>query len=540
MANYLQHGPRRLIVEAFRGVGKSWVTAAYVCWLLFRDPDVSILVVSASRTRAEDFTTFTLRLIHEIPLLQHLIPRDNQRSSRSSFDVGPAKAKQSPSVKSVGINGQLAGSRADIIVPDDVEIPNNSATQAMRDKLSEAIKEFDAILKPGGKVRYLGTPQTEMSIYNTLLERGYSMCVWPARYPTAEKLRSYGDRMAPMILEAIEKGAKAGTTTDPVRFSDIDLLEREASYGRSGFALQFMLDTSLSDQEKYPLKLDDLIVTSLDPKQAPLQFVWSADPDLILKDVVNLGFAGDHFHRPLFRAPDFAAYQGAVLAIDPAGRGQDELGYAIVKMLHGNLFVTRSGGLMGGYGEANLVKLVVMAKEEGVTNVLIESNFGDGMFKALIEPHFARMYPVVIEEVRHNQQKEKRIIDTLEPVMNQHRLIIDPRVIEDDWNSVQEYPGDAMKYYTLIYQMTRICREKGALAHDDRLDALAMAVAYWTEVMVQDDKDAVEDHRAKVMDEEIEKFIALALGGAIAANIGMGGIQESVGWIKSAISCRNR
>ena len=46
-----------------------------------------------------------------------------------------------------------------------------------------------------------------------------------------------------------------GEPTDPARFSDFDLLEREASYGRLGFALQFMLDTRLSDAERYPLKV---------------------------------------------------------------------------------------------------------------------------------------------------------------------------------------------------------------------------------------------------------------------------------------------
>ena len=48
-----------------------------------------------------------------------------------------------------------------------------------------------------------------------------------------------------------------GQPTDTLRFSDFDLLEREASYGGSGFALQFMLDTRLSDAQRYPLKVDE-------------------------------------------------------------------------------------------------------------------------------------------------------------------------------------------------------------------------------------------------------------------------------------------
>ena len=168
IANYIQNGPRRLVIEAFRGVGKSYITSAFVVHQLLINPELKVLVVSASKTRSDDFSTFTQRLIHEMPILNHLKPREEQRASKISFDVGPAAASHSPSVKSVGITGQLAGSRADLIVADDIEIPNNSATQMMRDKLGESIKEFDAILKPEGRIVYLGTPQTELSIYEEL------------------------------------------------------------------------------------------------------------------------------------------------------------------------------------------------------------------------------------------------------------------------------------------------------------------------------------------------------------------------------------
>ena len=56
--------------------------------------------------------------------------------------------------------------------------------------------------------------------------------------------------------------------------------------------------------------------------------------------------------------------------------------------------------------------------------IVVESNFGDGMFSKLLSSIHAKTYPVSIEEVRHNTQKEVRIIDTLEPVMMQHRLIL--------------------------------------------------------------------------------------------------------------------
>lgn len=139
IAHYLQHGGRRKGIEAFRGVGKSWITAAYVVWKLRCDPNLKFMVLSASKDRADNFSHFCLKLIHEIPLLQCLIPRSDQRGSTISFDVAPAKPDQAPSLVSKGIFSQITGGRADEIIADDVEIANNSYTQLMRDKLSEAV-----------------------------------------------------------------------------------------------------------------------------------------------------------------------------------------------------------------------------------------------------------------------------------------------------------------------------------------------------------------------------------------------------------------
>ena len=161
--------------------GKSWLTSAYVVFRLLHNPRLNVLVVSASKQRADDFSTFTLRLINEIQVCQHLKPREDQRNSKIAFDVGPAPASQAPSVVSKGITSQITGSRADLIIADDVESLNNSATFLMREKLLSSIAEFEAVLKPGGEVIYLGTPQTEQSIYHGLHEKGYDTRIWPAR-----------------------------------------------------------------------------------------------------------------------------------------------------------------------------------------------------------------------------------------------------------------------------------------------------------------------------------------------------------------------
>lgn len=498
IAEYLQHGPRRKIIQAFRGVGKSWITSAYVVWRLRMNPQLKFLVVSASKDRADNFSTFTMRLINEMDILADLRPDASQRNSKISFDVRPARADHAPSVKSVGVLGQMAGSRADEVVADDVEVPNNSFTQPMRDKLSEAVKEFDAILKPNGMITFLGTPQTEQSLYNTLEERGYTTRIWPARYP--ELKNNYGDRLAPKVNQKlIEELVKPKDPVDPERFSSIDLMEREASYGRSGFALQFMLDTSLSDQDRYPLKLSDLIISSVNPDHAPEKVIWSNSPEYSLKDLSCVGFNGDRYYRPAQEFGDWIEYTGSVMFIDPSGKGKDATGYAIVKMLNGNLFVPDAGGLVGGYNDNTLEKLVKLARDHKVNTILCEENFGGGMFAELLKPFLMHYHPCEVQNVRNNKTKEFRIIDTLEPVMNSHRLIIDKKVIEKDYRSNPNEAPERKLKLQLFYQMSRITRHKGSLVHDDILDALSGAVAYWTDYMAQDEDRNIKSRKDELL-----------------------------------------
>lgn len=502
IADYLQNSPRRSVIQAFRGVGKSWICSAFVCWNLLRDPNLKFLVVSASKNRADDFSTFTKRLILEMDILQHLAPRSDQRGSNVSFDVAPATASHSPSVKSVGITGQLTGSRANFIISDDCESLNNSLTQGMRDKLSDNVKEFEAVLSPNGKIIFLGTPQSDMSLYNDLPSRGYETRIWTARMPSKDRVSKYGDKLAPFILD---KNLEDGEPIDPKRFTDLDLKEREASYGRSGFALQFMLDTTLSDKERFPLKLSDLVVMDIDNNVAPVQLAWAGSPEYICEDLPSVGFTGDRFHKPMFVSQEFTAYQGSVMSIDPSGRGSDELGVAIVKQLHGNLYVQCCIGLQGGYSESNLTKLATLARDAKVNAIIVESNFGDGMFTQLLKPVVNKYYPVTIEEVNHNKQKELRIIDTLEPLMNQHRLIVSPQVIRQDFDTQDPH-------YQLFYQLSRITKDRGSLRNDDRLDALAIAVGYWIEQLAVDSTRQVEDFKDKQLNADLERFMEHAIG----------------------------
>ena len=505
IAQYLQNPPSdRIVIQGFRGVAKSFLTCAYAVWRLWSNRDLKVLIISASRDRADDNARFVKSIIRTIPFLADMKADKTQLDTQNIFNVGGAQADISPSVKSVGITGQITGTRADLLISDDVEVPKNSGTQLQRDKLSEAVKEYDAILKPGGQIIYLGTPQNEASLYNTLQKRGYETRIWTVLYPEDEaELLSYGGSLAPFITERYYSDPEkyAGQPTDPKRFDGIEIEKRRLSYGRAGFALQFMLNTNLSDYEKYPLKVSDLIIDSLDPHETSTKWAWANGSAQRLGDIPCVAMNGDMYYAPLSRSPETQPYTGTVMAIDPAGRGSDESAYAVVKALNGYLFLMDVGGFTEGYSDLALTQMAQLAKFWQVNEVIVEANFGDGMFTKIMSPIFAKIHPCAITEVKHTKQKELRIIDTLEPILMRHKLIVNQSVIESDYRRYEQ--GQA---YSLIYQMTRICRDKNAIAHDDRLDAVTMAAAYWLKSMDMDGdkkKEVSERSIEEMMDEGI-------------------------------------
>ncbi len=486
IADYLQHGPKRLQIQAFRGVGKSWITGAFVLWTLFKDPEKKIMIISASKERADNMSIFLQKLIIETPWLKHLRPKaEDSRWSRISFDVN-CSPHQAPSVKSVGITGQLTGSRADLMILDDIEVPGNSMTELMREKLLQLCTEAESILTPknDSRICYLGTPQTTFTVYRKLSERNYRPFVWPSRYPRKNKLSQYEGLLAPQVSEDLENGAKEWDVTDPDRFNNDDLLEREAAMGRSNYLLQFQLDTSLSDAEKFPLKMADLVVTSVNPESAPDAVVWCSDPQNVIKDLPTVGLPGDYFYSPMQLQGTWDSYTETICSVDPSGRGTDETAAAFISQRNGFLYLHEMRAYRDGYSDGTLLDILRGCRKYGVTKLVIETNFGDGIVGELFKKHLQQTKQAIdVEEVRANVRKEDRIIDSLEPVLNQHRLIVDKSVIEWDYKSNPDEAPEHRLMYMLFYQMSRMCREKGAVKHDDRLDCLAQGVKYFTDAM---------------------------------------------------------
>jgi hypothetical protein len=418
-----------------------------------------------------------------------------------AFDVGPAVPDKSPSVKVAGITGQITGSRSDILISDDVEVPKNSATETQREKLRKLIEEYGDVAKPGSETIFLGTPQSFETIYKGLLAEGYSIRVWTARYPLAEKLHHYEGTLAPLLMEDIERdpslmnstGSPAGgAPTNPVRFNELVLQEKELKRKLAGFLLQYQLDTTLTDAERYPLKTRDLILTDVDKKIAPLRLVWGSGPDQVIKDVSlpNVGFDGDRLHRPVFQSGDFVPFTGSALHIDPSGRGRDRTAFIVTKFLNGYVFIRRWGGFQAGYAPETLQALAEIARDEEVNHIGTEDNFGDGMFTALLEPVVAKTYPVTVEGFKVTGMKESRIMALVRPALEQHRLVLDTQAARIDL-------ANPSNLHRGLYQLTHLQEVKGALTHDDLIDVLAQALEYWAPYMNADANKAEDAWKRK-------------------------------------------
>lgn len=174
------------------------------------------------------------------------------------------------------------------------------------------------------------------------------------------------------------------------------------------------------------------------------------------------------------------------------------MAYACIALIGAYIYVLKVGGVPGGFEEESLLKLVRIARQTKCKTVLIEKNFGNGAHSNMLKPLFTKEdWPVTMEEAWESGQKELRIIDTLEPLLTSHRLIISPEVIEDDFLSTQQYPAEIRGTYRLLHQMALITRDRGCLRHEDRLDALASAIRYVVEKLDFDTQTLIEARRRK-------------------------------------------
>lgn len=515
IAEFMESCPNYAMVQAQRGQAKTSIAACFAVYCLIHNPKFRILVVSAAETLSNEISTLIVRIIMTHPDLACLRPDTSagDRSSVQAFDVHHTLKgiDKSPSVACIGITSTLPGKRADLILADDVETEKNSETSTMRERILQRTKEFSQI-NQYGKILYLGTPQNQDSLYNTLPARGCLVRIWTGRYPTKEQLPDYGDMLAPYIKKKLEENpalgigggllGDQGQPTDPQLYNESTLRRKEVEVGRSNFALQYMLNTKLLDKDRYPLKPSEcVLIGNLGQGVAPLTLTRA------FSDFKS--FTVDTFQFSLAKIHSMSSEVGKLvnyMYIDPAGKGGngDNTAYSVGAELNTNIFIQAVGVIEGGYELEKLEKLARIAKDFNVKCIMIEKNFGYGAFTQIFAPILKRIHPDCgITEDMVSKQKELRIIDTLEPVINAGQLVFTENAVQRELENCTESVRE------LFFQMAKIHRKKDALMHDDVLDSLAGLVNFLKERLNKD--KAVEIKRYQ--QEEANRFIDMLLAG---------------------------
>ena len=517
IGEYLENGPLYRMIQAQRGQAKTTITAIYAVWRLIHNPTTRILILSAGGGMASQISGWIIQIINGMDVLECMRPDKTagDRSSIEAFDIhytlkGPEK---SPSIACLGAFSNMQGYRADILIADDIESKKNSGTPVQREKLIDVTRDFTSICSTGDII-YLGTPQSVDSIYNTLPSRGYDVRIWTGRFPTQDELENYAGMLAPAIESACEqhpelmKGGgptgNRGQATDPVIVSEDKLNAKEIDQGPAYFQLQHMLDTALMDKDRYPLKVENLFFMDLrDPARAPLAMTLVKNAALCLPIPDQFPFPAK-FHMVPNIGEVWGQYTGTHMYVDPAGGGAngDETAYAITRSAGGKIFCVASGGIQGGLEEDRLDELTALAIKYRTNAISIEKTFGNGALSNVWQPKLLKAaaevgLSVSIEDVWESGQKELRIIDVLDPVIANGRLIMDEAMLDDDWAACQRYALNERPVYSLFFQMARITRDRNCLIHDDRLDALAGSVRYWVNNLALDEqKEKIKSQQA--------------------------------------------
>lgn len=509
----------RIEICALRGVGKSVIGQCIGVWGHYWNPDLNILGLSASEGFAAKFSTAMLNMIRNLPPFQWLRPDPalGHRQSTLMYDVNFSPAgRQHPSMQALGIEGHITGCRFDMGLIDDVETKENSRTEIEREKLRERMGELAVIRKPRSITVVFGTSHTEESLYTELsMKAAFRRTLWPARYPNPQWIKALDKNswLASMLARKMAAKPKIGglvmrenPPTEPTRFNETTLLGQELQMGRSAFDMQMLLNPNTADVMRFPLKLHDFIVTDFGVEGAPLGLAWSNAPEHRFTDVETLGFSGDYLYRPSIVGSEIGKFEGTIMAIDPAGMGGDAMGVCVASLMGGMIFVQYINGLFGGFEDENLIKICQIAKKYNVRQIIPEKNLGAGMFSRLLVSKLREHYPSCgVEEINSIGQKERRIIDTLEPPMNAHRIVLSAAALIEEMQPIPGV-GDEQKEYRLQHQIAKITRDKGALPHDDLVDVLAMAVSYWTARMAITTAQAQENAKAKNLEELIESW----------------------------------
>lgn len=377
-------GDTRLLLMAFRGCGKSTIVGLFCAWLLARNASVRIIVLAADHALAAKMVGAVRRIIERHPLCAHLVPDGSEVWAADRFGVVRPGAPRDPSMMAQGILGNFTGSRADVIICDDVEVPNTADTDEKRAALRERLSETEFVLTPGGTLLFMGTPHATDSIY---------------RDGEGAPLAGYA-RIAVPLLDA------AGVSAWPERFDAGSVARLRQRVGPLRFARQMQLSVTTREA----LRLDPALLVryreTLDLREANgAAQLWLGKRRLV---------TGVAWWDPAFGRP---------------GKGDHSVLAAVFADDQGSMFLQRIAYLTVDPSAApdpatqQCRQVVRLAEELFLPVIFIETN-GIGRFLPdLLRQAAAELgVPLAVREQASSRRKEERILAAFDPVLAARRL----------------------------------------------------------------------------------------------------------------------
>jgi hypothetical protein len=378
----------------------------------------------------------------------------------------------SQSLLSVGLGGQITGTRAHLVVLDDVEVANTHGTVEAVERLEETFKEAAHLLQPGGEMITLGTPQTPFSVYGRLERTG----VWEVT-----KARVFG-------LTAT--GTLTSRWVD--RWSEDELERRRREVGPIQWSLHYDLSTDEDLSKAFPLKLRDLTVVDTDPlaTKVPVDVLTGPEGQRLEFSTAPAP-AGDWWRGPVSMSSDKAAFNQTVCAIDPAlGKaGRDAVGLSVVSITSaGQAYIRCSEAIRGSDTSECLHRAAELVERFGVDTLVVETVGMQALWGQQLQAILARRnYPLRVKDFNGGaQRKAARIIGILAPVFASGRILVCRGVLESPSGS------------QLSKEITQVSAEKTHTRNDDLVDALSMAMSEISPALLSDRPSSLAGLRSNI------------------------------------------
>lgn len=168
-----------------RGHLKSHMVATWAAWIITKHPDVTILYVSATAELAETqlyaIKNILGSTVYRRYFPEYVHPQEGKREKWSSTKVSidhPLRKKEGirdATISTAGLTTNTTGWHADIIIPDDLVVPENAYTEDGRLQVSRKSSQFTSIRNAGGFTLACGTRYHPKDVYSEWKEQFYEV-----------------------------------------------------------------------------------------------------------------------------------------------------------------------------------------------------------------------------------------------------------------------------------------------------------------------------------------------------------------------------